>query len=647
MPPHIPFRRRLELTGAAAWGVSASLALLVGCVDAPGPVTSDAPATAVDVAFAEPALADNSLSATATTPATEVTPTPAETPDPDGWVASPITVSASQPVPSESIGPPAPEPTLAEPTLVEPTLAEPTPLANDSAPSLLPGELSSTSPTPEPESSTPAPFPTSADPTLTESESDHSAPLPTPATASATESNPTISEGNPKPLEMTKPRSLILISPRNVKPLVGPQTASTETPHPSTEQPAVILPASPAADAALLSPLEARPSVGNPDTMKANVAATSLASLDPQSSLPSLPTPADTKPLPTPSAGPGETPVTSISISRPITELPPGFTALFNNKDLTGWEVYDGKPDAWQFKDGEVSCVTPGGGWLQTLTLYTDFELRFEYRLSPGGNSGVCLRFPGHGNPSLEGLEIQLLDDRADKYQSIQAQQATGSLYFVTAPQVRDAARVAGEWNQCTIRCMGNQLQVTINDQLVNEIDLGQLASKTGGASPKPAPVRCPMGSIALQSHTTQIDFRQVGIRDLTQALESGVRWLDLQAGAGEPVPAGAKVTVHYIGFLSTGKRFANSFEKNKPVTVPLKDVIPGWREGIPGMQVGGKRRLIVPAAMAYGAKGFKEIVPPNSTLVYEIELTGFEKPTEPEKAPVTAEAGRDLGTVQ
>ncbi len=591
VPAQHPRRRLLGIARATAWLGSTSLVLLAGCVDAPGPATSGTLTDAVEVASSEPAPSE------LTTPeaTTEATPTAAETPDPDGWVAAPARVPESQPHPTESIGQPAPMPSPAEPTL-----AAPTPIASDTAP---------------------APFPTSAAPTLAET------------------------EANPKPLEVAKPRTLLLISPRNVKPLVDHQVASTDKQPPPSEQPAVILPPSPAADAALLSPLAPQVSVENPVAGGAAVTATSVAALDPKSMLPSLTIPADTTSKTQP--GTSETPASPISISRPITELPPGFTALFNNKDLTGWEVYDGKSEAWQFKEGEVSCVAPGGGWLQTLTLYTDFELRFEYRLSPGGNSGVCLRFSGHGNPSLEGLEIQLLDDRADKYQSIQAQQATGSLYFVTAPKVRNVARVAGEWNQCTLRCVGNQLQVTINDQLVNEIDLGQLPSKADSTTKKSSLVRCPMGSIALQSHSTRIDFRQVGIRDLTQAMESGVRWLDLQAGTGDPVPAGAKVTVHYIGFLSTGKRFANSFEKNKPVTVPLKDVIPGWREGIPGMQVGGKRRLIVPASMAYGAKGFKEIVPPNSTLVYEIELTGFEKPAEPEKVPVTAEASSIPGAAQ
>lgn len=394
----------------------------------------------------------------------------------------------------------------------------------------------------------------------------------------------------------------------------------------SSERPASGLPPSSAADAAHLAPVQIQSPDANPE---AATAPASLASLDQRIMRPTLPTP---------TTADSRIPVSPVSIGQSIPDVSEGFTALFNNKDLTGWKVYAGKSESWKFQDGAVSCVAPGGGWLQTLELYCDFELQFEYRLSAGGNSGVCLRFPGHGNPSLEGLEIQLLDDRADKYQSIQPQQATGSLYFVTAPRVRDAAHVAGEWNQCTLRCLGDQLLVTINNQLVNEIDLSQLTSSGSDKVKRTAALRSPMGSIALQSHSTRTDFRNVHIRDLTQALESGVRWLDLRVGAGDSVPAGAQVTVHYIGFLSTGKRFANRIEKGKPATVPLKDVILGWREGIPGMKVGGKRRLVVPAQMAYGAKGFKELVPPNSTLVYEIELTGFEKPAG--EVPATAESG-------
>ncbi len=592
------------MTRAAVWLGSTSLALCVGCVDAPEPATSATPSAPVPFTSIAPVPLEPRLA--------EPTPVASEAPDPDGWIAAPT------PSPEPQL-----EPTLAEPTLAEPTSVEPRLAAVTSSPSLIPGGLSSTDPTPEPEFSAPASLPLSPEPTPADSGSAAPTPLAT---------NPQSKPLEPKPLEAVRPKALILISPRPKTPLATPPVVATGTPQPSSPSPAVILPPSPSADAALLSPLKPGPAAVKPETP---VNDASLASVDPQVMTPSLPTPPGSKPHPLASSTrtPG-TPVSPISISQTIPAPPTGFTALFNNKDLTGWEVYDGKPESWQFKDGQISCVAPGGGWLQSLEQYCDFELRFEYRLSSGGNSGVCLRFPGQGNPSLEGLEIQLLDDRADKYKSIQAQQATGSLYFITAPQVRDAARAAGEWNQCLFRCVGDQLQVTINDQRVNEIDLGQLSSKTDAKPPRPARVRSPMGSVALQSHSTRVDFRNVHISDLTQAMTSGVRWLDLRVGTGDPVPAGATVTVHYVGFLSTGKRFANSLEKGKPATVPLKDVIPGWREGIPGMKVGGKRRLIVPANLAYGAKGFKEIVPPNSTLVYEIDLIGYVKPAEPPAPP-------------
>jgi len=416
-----------------------------------------------------------------------------------------------------------------------------------------------------------------------------------------------------------------------------------------TSQPAAVtLPPSSEADAASLAPLPKTLPATSPLVVEDTPPQTALN--EPQPSTVEESPAAEKSPADLPSSQSIPTTPTSIgdTESAPplVAETPEGFTPLFNNQDLTGWEVIDGKPAAWQFKDGEVSCVTPGGGWLQTLAMYSDFELRFEYRLSAGGNSGVSLRYPGHGNPSLQGLEIQLLDDRAEKYKDILPQQATGSLYFAAAPQVRDASHPAGTWNHCAVRCVGHQLEVSINNKLVNEIDLSQLSTKAQGVSEMVSAVRSPMGSIALQSHSTRVDFRQVMIQDLTQSLASGVRWLDLQQGTGDPVPSGARVTVHYIGHLSTGKRFANSVEKAKPVTILLKDVIPGWREGIPGMRIGGKRRLVVPPEMAYGEKGFKEVVPPNSTLVYEIELLEFEQPAEAlEKTAEVAPASVEVET--
>lgn len=95
----------------------------------------------------------------------------------------------------------------------------------------------------------------------------------------------------------------------------------------------------------------------------------------------------------------------------------------------------------------------------------------------------------------------------------------------------------------------------------------------------------------------------------------------DLVVGKGEAVAVTDNVTVHYTGWLATdGTVFDSSVQRGQPATFPLSGVIQGWQEGIPGMQVGGKRRLVIPAELAYGPQGTGGI-PPNSALVFEVEL--------------------------
>src|SRR5437868_1878199 len=92
-----------------------------------------------------------------------------------------------------------------------------------------------------------------------------------------------------------------------------------------------------------------------------------------------------------------------------------GFVPLFNGKDLTGWKRFDGKA-AWSATNGMIVCDGKGGGWLGTEREYDNFVLRLEYRLVPGGNSGVYLRAPSKGYISRQGMEIQLLDDEHPSY---------------------------------------------------------------------------------------------------------------------------------------------------------------------------------------------------------------------------------------
>ena len=108
--------------------------------------------------------------------------------------------------------------------------------------------------------------------------------------------------------------------------------------------------------------------------------------------------------------------------------------------------------------------------------------------------------------------------------------------------------------------------------------------------------------------------------------LKDGLKVWDVKEGEGEPVKAGAKVKVHYTGWLTDGKEFDSSKKRGQPLQFGLNQVIKGWQEGIPGMKPGGVRRLLVPPEMGYGKNGAPGAIPPDATLVFVIELLPDEK---------------------
>jgi FKBP-type peptidyl-prolyl cis-trans isomerase FkpA len=105
----------------------------------------------------------------------------------------------------------------------------------------------------------------------------------------------------------------------------------------------------------------------------------------------------------------------------------------------------------------------------------------------------------------------------------------------------------------------------------------------------------------------------------------SGLVIEDLTVGAGDLAAAGQRVTVHYTGWLADGTKFDSSKDRGDPFVFPLgaQHVIAGWDEGVQGMRVGGVRKLTIPPALGYGARGAGGVIPPNATLVFEVELLG------------------------
>lgn len=106
----------------------------------------------------------------------------------------------------------------------------------------------------------------------------------------------------------------------------------------------------------------------------------------------------------------------------------------------------------------------------------------------------------------------------------------------------------------------------------------------------------------------------------------SGLSYQDIKVGEGTSPQKGQEVTVHYTGWLEeNNKKFDSSVDRGQPFIFKIGEgqVIPGWDEGVATMKVGGKRKLIIPADLAYGERGAPGVIPPNATLVFDVELLG------------------------
>ena len=294
-----------------------------------------------------------------------------------------------------------------------------------------------------------------------------------------------------------------------------------------------------------------------------------------------------------------------------------GFVSLYNGKDLSGWEVKEGQRKVWQANGELLSCAR--GGWLRTSKMYSDFVLKMEYRIRPDGNGGVGLRIPAKGNPAHAGMKIAIVDDDSLVNKDLPPQRSTGAIYD-QAPARAGASKAAGEWNAYEITCLGPQVKVVLNGEVINDILTDGFTKGEGGHLPLSD--RPGIGFIGLQGRDSPIDFRSLAVKDLTARTRSGVNYVDLSVGKGSVVSHRSTVVVHYVGRLADGAKFDSTYDHDppRPSSLALEDVIPGWQEGIPGMRAGGRRKLIIPPGLAYGNRA-RDKIPANSLLIFDVEV--------------------------
>lgn len=183
---------------------------------------------------------------------------------------------------------------------------------------------------------------------------------------------------------------------------------------------------------------------------------------------------------------------------------------LFNGSDLTGWQQIGGKTGSWKTEDGILFTKGGGGGWLSTTAEYSNFLLELDFKLPPEGNSGVFLRAPHEGDPAYTGMEIQILDDYADKYAHLKAWQYTGSIYGVKAPS-ETASRKNGEWQHMAVLCSGPRIAVTLNGERVVDASLVDHMDKE---RTHPG-LKRRKGYIGLQNHNTRVEYKNIRITEL------------------------------------------------------------------------------------------------------------------------------------
>lgn len=186
------------------------------------------------------------------------------------------------------------------------------------------------------------------------------------------------------------------------------------------------------------------------------------------------------------------------------------FESLFDGRSLAGWT---GAVKDYEVKEGAIACKSGRGGVLHSEDRYGDFRVRFEFLLPPGGNNGLAIRYPGRGSPAYDGLcELQVLDNRARKYEDLKPWQYHGSAYGLF-PAHRGYLRAPGEWNFQVVTVRGYHVTVELNGTLILEADLDAKQAPADGREHRGLALR--EGFFGFCGHNDPVRFRALAIERL------------------------------------------------------------------------------------------------------------------------------------
>ena len=191
-----------------------------------------------------------------------------------------------------------------------------------------------------------------------------------------------------------------------------------------------------------------------------------------------------------------------------------GFTSLFNGKDLEGWA---GPVENYEVVDGAIVCKKGKGGTLHTKEEYGDFIVRLEFKVPPGGNNGLAIRYPGSGDTAYQGMcELQVLDENYETVRKakLDPRQVHGSAYGMAAAK-RGFQKPTGEWNQQEVTVKGMTIKVVLNGEVILDTDLSKIDPETFMAKSKHPGLARTKGFFGFAGHSDPVAFRNISIKRL------------------------------------------------------------------------------------------------------------------------------------